>query len=118
MPEVDLIMVGADSISSKGLVNKIGTSALAVAANESRLEFFSLCGSEKFLPQDHMIELNDLRDPGEILPQVIENVNIENIYFDITPLKYLTGIVTENVIVNSDGLVKKLGGLKVHSTLR
>jgi translation initiation factor 2B subunit (eIF-2B alpha/beta/delta family) len=118
MPKVGLILIGADSISTKGMVNKIGTSTLAVAAKEYNLDLFSLCGSDKFLPEEHKVDLNDQRNPEEILPEKIENVNIENIYFDLTPLDYLTGVVTEEGVIKIDELLTQLDELKKHSSLR
>jgi translation initiation factor 2B subunit (eIF-2B alpha/beta/delta family) len=116
IPEVDVILVGADSISMRGLVNKIGTSALAVAAQEFGVEFYSLCSSQKFLPREHQVELNDYKSPQEILAGPIANVEVKNIYFDLTPLEYLTGIVTEKGVIRADELLTKLDGPKVHSS--
>ncbi len=117
LPEVDLVVVGADSISTNGLVNKIGTSSLAVAANESDTDFYTLCGSEKFLPKGYPIKLEDHRDPLEVLPEPIENVEVMNIYFDLTPLKYLTGVITEDGAIKVQELSQKLEGLKIHPKL-
>lgn len=118
MPDADVIFIGADSLSSNGLVNKLGTSALAVAAKENGIDFYTLCSSQKFLPQESPIDLEDLKDPHEILPEPIENVEVKNIYFDLTPLKYLTGVVTEKRIFKTDELLTNLDGLKVHSFLK
>ncbi|MCK5558948.1 MAG: translation initiation factor eIF-2B [Thermoplasmata archaeon] len=117
LPEVDFVLVGADSLSINGLVNKLGTYALAVGVNESNTDFYTLCGSEKFLPKEYPLQLDDYRDLYEILPEPIANVNVMNIYFDLTPLKHLTGVITETGIINVQELAKKLDSLKIHQEL-
>jgi len=115
--KADIIIVGADSISRDGVVNKIGTSALAVAAQEYGIGFYSLCGSQKFLPGEYKIDLEDPKDPLEILSEPIENVEVKNLYFDMTPLDYVTGVVTEEGVIKADELLTRLEGLKVHPSL-
>jgi translation initiation factor 2B subunit (eIF-2B alpha/beta/delta family) len=53
LPRVALVLVGADAVSSRGLVNKTGTALLALAASRFQVPMYALCGSEKFLPPDY-----------------------------------------------------------------
>ena len=49
MNEVDLVVVGADAITSEGnIINKIGTSVVALAAKEARTPFYVACELLKF----------------------------------------------------------------------
>src|SRR5262249_59677 len=48
--EAQIVLVGADLLSNRGLVNKIGTRMLALAAQAQHVPFYTLCGGEKFLP--------------------------------------------------------------------
>jgi ribose 1,5-bisphosphate isomerase len=51
MNEVDLVVVGADAITSEGnIINKIGTSMVALAAKEARTPFYVACELLKFDP--------------------------------------------------------------------
>lgn len=79
LPQAALVLVGADSISAHGLVNKAGTEFIVRGAFALHIPAYALCISEKFLPPDYL-PLQDLRE----LPD-----------FDLTPLHYLAGIVTE-----------------------
>lgn len=81
LPQASLVLVGADSISARGLVNKAGTALIARAACALQIPMYALCSSDKFLPPDY--------DP----PQPCEG-------FDLTPLHYLAGIVTEDGITS------------------
>ncbi len=90
------VVVGADSIAPKGFLNKAGTFALALAARAFRVPFYVMAGTEKLLPAPlqsylHLAE----RPPSEVLPKRLPRVRAINFYFDLTPLKYLTGVLTE-----------------------
>ena len=51
MNEVDLVFVGADAITSEGnVINKIGTSMVALAAREARTPFYVVSELLKFDP--------------------------------------------------------------------
>ncbi|MBP2030028.1 ribose 1,5-bisphosphate isomerase [Methanohalophilus levihalophilus] len=102
MKEVDVVIVGADSITANGaLVNKIGTSQLALAAKEARVNFISAAETYKFHPKTvmgDMIEIED-RSPDEVIdPEIMEklpNVKVSNPAFDVTPAEYIDLIVTD-----------------------
>ena len=100
MKKVDRVFVGADTITSSGsLINKIGTSQVAMAAEESNVEFNACSETYKFSPKTMFgdvvtIEERDTREivrPGE----VPESVKIFNPVFDTTPAKYIDNIITE-----------------------
>lgn len=119
MEEAQLVLVGADSLSPLGLVNKVGTYALALAARAHRVPFYALCGSEKFLPADwlpHMAaEVGGAA--SEILPEPVRNVSVLNRYFDLTPLPYLCAVITERGIMGPAEVKEALAELKVHPSL-
>jgi ribose 1,5-bisphosphate isomerase len=105
MKHIDIAMVGADTITSNGsVINKIGTSQLALAANESRVPFV-VCGETyKISPQTlfgDMVTIEE-RETGEIVKdgELPSSVKVFNPVFDSTPAKYIDAIVTEIGIVN------------------
>ena len=52
MGNVDLVIVGADAITSEGnVVNKIGSSGIAVLAHEARVPFYVVSELLKFDPE-------------------------------------------------------------------
>ncbi|MFW6120449.1 MAG: translation initiation factor eIF-2B [Petrotogales bacterium] len=117
LPDAHAVFVGADSISSYGLVNKIGTLGLAIAAKEFKTDLYALCSSEKILPPSHKMRLRNIKDPQEILPATIENVAPINFYFDLTPLSYLTGIITEGGIMTPTQIKQYIKRLRIHPML-
>ncbi|MDI3485307.1 MAG: ribose 1,5-bisphosphate isomerase [Methanolobus sp.] len=102
MKEVDLVVVGADSISINGaLINKIGTSQLAMAAQEARRNLIVAAETYKFSPRTLLGEMVEIEDrssdeviDAEILKE-LPNVKVRNPAFDVTPAEYIDLIITE-----------------------
>lgn len=102
MPRADLIIMGADSITWEGSVaNKMGTamiSQLALSAKKPvyiASEIYKLDGKTR---EGHPVVL-ERRTEKEILFendfQSLEGIDIINQFFDLTPAKNITGIITE-----------------------
>jgi ribose 1,5-bisphosphate isomerase len=101
--DIDKVIVGADSIAANGaVINKIGTSQLALIAHEARVLFFAAAESYKFHPGTlvgRLVEIEE-RDPDEIInPKRFPRVKIRNPVFDVTPPEYIDLIITERGIV-------------------
>ena len=48
--EADLVLTGADAVTEHGVVNKVGTHLLALAAREAGVPLYAVAGSSKLLP--------------------------------------------------------------------
>ena len=109
MHRMDLVLVGADSITSTGdLINKIGTAGIAVIAKESGVGFYSCAELYKFDPLTMFGRITEIeeRDPAEIAdPKEFKGVKIKNYAFDKTDAKYISGYITEKGILSSQGFV-------------
>jgi ribose 1,5-bisphosphate isomerase len=105
MNEVDRVIVGADAVSANGaVVNKIGTSMMALAARESRTHFFVAAESYKFSPETMFGELVKIeeRDASEVIPPSeikYRSISVANPSFDVTPPEYIDFIITERGII-------------------
>ncbi len=100
MKDVDCVVVGADTITANGaLVNKIGTSQIALCAKEARVPFMVCAETYKFSPKTLFGELVVIeeRDAREVAPEEIISlgVKVRNPAFDVTPRDYIDLIVTE-----------------------
>ena len=113
----DLVVVGADSISPDGLVNKMGTYGVALAARVREVPFYALCGTEKFLPAGYPYLRIEPQDPKEVWPDAPQGVEVLNLYFDVTPLEYLSGVVTQQGILSLRELEEALGQIETHHIL-
>jgi methylthioribose-1-phosphate isomerase len=103
---VDLVLYGADRVAANGdVANKVGSYKLAVVARENGIPCFCVSPTSTIdmsLPtgDDIPIEERSPEEVTEIRGQRIapEGVPVANIAFDITPHRYLTGIITERGI--------------------
>lgn len=105
--EVDLVLVGADRIAANGdTANKIGTYAKAVLAKENRVPFYVVAPTSTIdfaLPSGDKIPIEE-RSPQEVLhfegvPAAPKESPARNPAFDVTPAKYIKGIITERGIL-------------------
>ncbi len=103
MHEIDLVVVGADAVAVNGaVVNKIGTSQIALAAHEARTHLLVAAETYKFAPRTILGELIELEErPGEELlpPELAANlpfVTARNPAFDVTPAEFVDLIITED----------------------
>jgi methylthioribose-1-phosphate isomerase len=104
--EIDLVVVGADRIAANGdTANKIGTYTVAVLAHEHKLPFYvaaPLSTIDLATPDgDHIpIEERDQREVSHLGSSRLtpEGALIRNPAFDITPHRYIAGIITEKGI--------------------
>ena len=118
MRKTDRVFVGADTVTSNGeLINKIGTSQLALAADEAGVPFNVCTETYKFSPLTMFGDTVAIeeRDCGEVAEKgsLPENVRIYNPVFDVTPAKYINSIITELGILSPgsvyDVMVRQLG---------
>ncbi|MDB2224221.1 ribose 1,5-bisphosphate isomerase [Halorubrum ezzemoulense] len=102
LDEVDHVVVGADSIAADGgVINKIGTSGLAVNARERGVPIMTAAQTIKLHPETltgHTVEI-EMRDESEVIDAEtrgeIGEIAVENPAFDVTPPRYMDAIVTE-----------------------
>ncbi len=102
LDEVDHVVVGADSIAADGgVINKIGTSGLAVNARERGVPIMTAAQTIKLHPETltgHTVEI-EMRSEDELIEPAarddIGDIAVENPAFDVTPPRYMDAIVTE-----------------------
>jgi len=108
--EIDCVVVGADRIAANGdTANKIGTYSVAVLARENHIPFYVAApistldltlASGELIPIEERTshEVTEIRG-CRIAP---EGVKVRNPAFDVTPAKYISGIITEKGVVRGD----------------
>ncbi len=101
--EINLAIVGTDRTVANGdVANKIGTYSLAVLCRENGIPFYVAAPLSSI---DFSIASGDLIPIEERGPEEVthvfgcriapEGVKVRNIAFDVTPARYVTGIITE-----------------------
>ncbi len=109
MGDVDLVIVGADAITSEGnVVNKIGTSNIAVLAHEARKSFYVVSELLKFDPEtlSGQCEKIEQRSSAEVWGEALPKLTICNPAFDVTPNRYIHGLICEEGIIAPQAVVE------------
>jgi len=109
MNQVDLVIVGSDAITSEGnVINKIGTSMIALAAHEARTPFYVVSELLKFDPATVYGDYEKIeeRSPVEIWKDAPTKLTIRNPAFDVTRRDYIHGIICEEGIVSPHSIME------------
>jgi len=123
--EVDMCIVGTDRTLSTGDVcNKIGTYLKALAAHDNNVPFYVALSSStidwnikdlKDIPIEErdskeLSHVEGIDEEGKVKKVMIysKNSNAMNLAFDITPAKYVTGLISEKGVceASTDALQK------------
>ncbi len=114
--KIDLMIVGADRIAANGdVANKIGTLEKAIAAKEYGIPFYVAaptstfdiqCHDGKQIPieersEDEVLYQDGIADDGRRTRVLVcsPGSSAFNPAFDVTPAKFITGIITEKGII-------------------
>lgn len=102
---VNKVAVGADRIVRDAVINKIGTFTVAVLAKEHKVPFYVAAPTSTFdltrTSKEVIIEERKAEEVTHVGSKLItvEGVDVLNPAFDITPLKYVTAIISEKGII-------------------
>lgn len=117
---VDFVITGADRVTRRGdVANKIGTYLKALAAKENNIPFyaalpfttfdFSMRNGVKEIPIEERNSSEVKYVTGKTANGSIETVqicpdstNARNWAFDVTPARYITGLITERGVCTAD----------------
>lgn len=109
MNDVDLVLVGADAITSEGnIINKIGTSTIALIAKEARTPFYVVTELLKFDPATMYGDYEKIeeRSPDEVWKNAPQNLIIRNPVFDVTRRDFIHGIICEEGIISPHSIAE------------
>ncbi|MFO7992450.1 MAG: hypothetical protein R6U61_09230 [Thermoplasmata archaeon] len=90
----DAVVLGADSLSINGFVNKIGSYPLTLTAMENGIPVYVVCDTSKVLPERLPISHSELHDQDEVWKTSLD-IKIHNDYFELSSWKG-EKLVTEN----------------------
>ncbi len=99
---VNIIFIGADAITKKGIVNKVGSSLIAEIAKLNKIPLYVISDSLKYTNKKIQLEQ---RSPKEIWN--IKNINIKNPAFELIKSQNITAIVSELGILSYKRFLRK-----------
>ncbi len=111
-------LVGADALTDQGVINKRGTALLVMVGRYLGRRAYVLADTHKIVPSGYKLPDEATKAAGEITPEPLPGVAVDNRYFDLTPLEWMAGIVCEDGLV-PPWKVRELARLEpVHAALR
>jgi len=105
LDKVDKIFLGADALTKKGIINKIGSELIARIAGQNKIPLYIIADSWKFTKKSVSIEQRSL---NEVWNQAPKLVKIKNPAFEFVPKKYITKIITELGVLSYENFLKKV----------
>ena len=122
--DVDMVIVGADRITSAGdVANKIGTYLKALAARDMDVPFYVAAPSSTIdwsisdgkhgitienRSADEIRYVTGVNEQGQVERMAIvgADTNVENPAFDVTPARLVTAIITEHGVCSPEDLMQ------------
>ena len=111
LKKADIMLIGADAITSEGrVINKIGSELFAEVARRYDVPVYICTNSWKFDPKTifGFTEEIEERDTKEIWKRYPKNVVIDNHAFEIINPELITGVITELGIYEPRVLVEEI----------
>lgn len=103
--KVDKVFIGADAITKKGVINKVGSEVIAQIAKNQKIPFYVVADSWKFTKKQVPIEQRKL---NEVWDNVPKKIKVKNPAFEFVDKKYITGIISELGNLTYSKFLKKI----------
>jgi translation initiation factor 2B subunit (eIF-2B alpha/beta/delta family) len=117
--QADLALVGADSVTMGGIVNKLGTTSLALACRHTGIPCYVVADRHKWFPAGAAPPaFSHFKPAVEVWPNPPTGVTIWNTYFESTPMTLFSGIIGENGLQGPEDLQRELLAMPIAQVLR
>ncbi len=107
VPRADAVLVGCDALCPDYFVNKLGTLALVVCANQFKVPAYLLSSTHKMLNAS-MLPEEEPPKPAEEVAAPMQGVTVENVYYERVPLSLVRGIVTESGVLTGAEVARRV----------
>lgn len=114
----DLLLIGADAITTEGIVHKIGSLSLVQLAAQYHIPVYSLSVKEKMLPSSYQLPKESSKNPADITSEDIPYLQVANYFFDYSPLHLFTNIVTQKGVFSPQAIEQSMNQLPLHYSLK
>lgn len=103
----DIVLIGADALLKKGIINKIGSGLAAEIAFIHKKPLYILSDSWKFYPKEIKMEVRDFHEVWKKFPKN-SKIKVMNPSFEFVPKNHITGIVSELGVLDYDKFLRKI----------
>ena len=104
---VNLILIGSDAITRKGVVNKVGSGMIAKIAKLNKIPVYIISDSLKFTDKPIKMEQRNPREVWNIILKKIR-IRVEDPAFELVIKEDITGIITELGILSYNKFLRKV----------
>ena len=104
--QINKVVIGADRVAKDGIANKIGSLMVALAAKRFNVPFYVAAPKSTFDYESSIYDVEiEERDPFEVLSfagcqAAPIGTEVRNPSFDVVPTDLITGIITEDGIID------------------
>ncbi|HJX49955.1 MAG TPA: hypothetical protein VJ438_00670 [Candidatus Nanoarchaeia archaeon] len=102
--KVDKVFLGADALTKKGIINKVGSKLIAQISKINKIPVYIIADSWKFTKSKVPIEQRGLNEVWDKAPK---NIKIKNPAFEFVPKNYIHAIVSELGVLSYNNFLKK-----------
>ena len=103
--KVDKVLIGADALISRGVINKIGSGMISEIAYHHKIPVYIVSDSWKYTSKKVPLEQRNI---NEIWNNAPKNIKIKNPAFEFVQKKYIKAVVSELGILSYDNFLKKV----------
>ncbi|MBR9705028.1 hypothetical protein GOV12_06465 [Candidatus Pacearchaeota archaeon] len=103
--DVDLVLLGADAIIKKGVINKVGSGMFTQIAKTNKIPVYILSDSWKYSNKKIQLEKRDLK---EVWKNPKQKINIQNFAFELIKKQNITRIISELGKLSYEDFLKKV----------
>ncbi|MGD9276234.1 MAG: hypothetical protein PVJ67_03615 [Candidatus Pacearchaeota archaeon] len=101
----NLVFLGADALTKKGIVNKIGSEVIARIAKEEKIPVYIIADSWKYTKSKVPREQRKLNEVWDNAPK---GIKLKNPAFEFVKKKYISGIVSEFGVMKYGEFLKSM----------
>ncbi len=106
LPEMNLVMLGADRLVEDGFINKAGSLPLCLTAQFFKIPVYLVADTLKILPRTERAVKTIERDSTELYDSPDIEFQVSNRYYDFVPFNLVHKIISEKGVFESDEFVR------------
>ncbi|MFW6195830.1 MAG: hypothetical protein ACOC5D_00715 [Thermoplasmatota archaeon] len=116
LEDCDFVIIGTDTISHEGFLNKIGSYPLVISAKEKDIPVYAVSDESKLMPKDLIMSKGE-RHPSNEVWETSKEIEVHNEYFERVPLKYVSFVIGKRVFDKYE-IINKLKKKEVSDLLK
>lgn len=101
----NIVMAGTDRFYDDGIINKMGTYPLAATAQKNNVPFYISGETDKVLKEIDKSVRFRAHSAAEVFSPKVKSVKVSNFYFEIVEYDYITKIVCEEGIYQTEDFI-------------